>query len=169
MKISLSLSLIKLSFSLFFLNLYFLASIGFAIPYCTQITSVFSVSIIALDIVPKKVSVKELISTISPMLVYGFYILTSGYILALTEGYRVNFVYTYFEKILLAGIAVYIIQKDESYEYLLLIGIVIATAVSVYAIANIDSVSTRLRLSDNVSENSTGLLLTYGVLCTFLT
>lgn len=77
--------------------------------------------------------------------------------------------FPYFKKTILVLIVVYIVFSDKSLEWILLVGITLATVLSVYSIMNVTSLMMRLRLSDNVSENTAGLIFTFGVICTFLT
>lgn len=162
---------VKGCFALLLFNMYVFTSVfHFSIPHCTQITSLGAVTLIILySIISKGDALNAIFHSVDHMFIYFAYITSTGLILAAFIGYNINYASAYFEKIIIAIIVSYIIYKDKSIEFINLIGMMIAAFISVYAITHLGSLDVRLRLTEGISENSTGILLIFGIISTFLT
>ncbi len=163
-------ALVKASLSLFLIEMFlFPALFHTSLPYVTELTTLFSLFMIVLDCFQRKDLFTNLFNGVKGMAVYVLYILYSGAVMMFTSRYSITKIVPAFEMIVLLIIVIYIAISDGNMEFIAFLGILMATVLGICGITQGEELNMRLELASNLSANVTGLLLIFGILCTYLT
>lgn len=166
-------NIVKIFLLLFLIDMFvFPVVLKQTIPYVTELTIVASIGVILFDCRGNKDLFNKIFVTVSPMLIYTLYAFAVGCVLMFLNNYDISLIFPLAEMILLMIIVVYVIFADGNINYIAFLGIFLSLVLGLYTIINMDtlmdSLNDRLSLSGNMSSNTTGLLMIFGVLSTYL-
>ena len=160
----------KLCVTLMFLNLYvFTVVFKTTIPYCTQLTTVMALAFVLFGSIRNGKLFVRAYKGLYPTIGYFLFIFITVCVLSLSNNYDISNTFSLFEMILLGIIVCFICWCDKSYEFVYLLCILVAVIDAVYAVVTAQGFNVRLRLANNVSENTAGLIFLMGILSSYLT
>lgn len=166
-------SVVKFLLLFFLVDMFvFPALFSKTIPLVTEGTMILSLIVIFFDCIDQEKLWNQIINSIFPMIVYVMYAVACGFLFMLINDYDISLVIPAVEMIAIMIIVTYITLQDGNMDYIAFVGIILAGTLGVYTLFNLDtlirSLNDRLALSGNMSSNTTGLLMFFGVLSTYI-
>lgn len=142
------------------------------LPMVTEITTFMSIGIIFLECLGNDRLFNQVFKAVVPMVVFFAYLIVSSMIHLLVDNYNVFLLFSVVEMIAMMVIVAYIVFSDGNMDYIAFLGIFLAVVLGLYTMFNrdalIDTLNNRLELAGNLSPNATGLIMSFGVLGTYL-
>ncbi len=166
-------NIVKILLALFLVDMFiFPVLLKRTFPMVTEITTILSIAMVFLECIYNRSLFDQIWKVIMPMMVFVGYLLVSGCILMVTRDYDITQMISAIEMVALMIIVAYIVLVDGNFNYIAFLGIGMSVILSIYTVLNrdvlIDTLNDRLELSGTLSPNTTGLMMTFGVLGTYL-
>lgn len=142
------------------------------LPMVTEITTLGSIAIIFLECLVDNRLFNQIFKSVLPMVMFFVYLIVSSMILLFVNNYDVSAIFSVVEMIALMIIVMYIVFSDGDMDYIAFLGIFLSVVLGVYTLFNrdalMDTLNNRLELAGNLTPNATGLIMSFGVLGTYL-